>query len=518
MTETFISLTIITFISALTPLVARLIPRQVVPEPVILIAAGALLGPYSFGLIHSHSEALELLSELGCAFLFLLAGYEIDPKVIIGKEGKKGFWTWGVTFVIGLAVAFIMPDIATGNQGLIATALLFTTTALGTLMPILEERGLIGTKIGDTILAYGTWGEVSTVIAMAILLSARSTWQTAVILGILLAICIWLGFLGNKAVQSGGKLYEFLKSKADTNSEMTVRITILMMIALVAFSSIFNLDIVLGAFAAGFVLRFVVPEHSHLLEKKLNGISHGFLIPLFFIMSGCAISLAAVGKRPGLLIAFILSLVLIRAVPIIVSLSLEKNPQERLNLHNRFSVAFYCTTALPLIVGITGIAVKDDFMSSEVASVLIAAGAITVFLMPYLGALTYKVVDAEPFSAVREFIHSPKEVSAIIHRHMELERSRAHQFQDYAAKRISWGLDQISNREEREEFRNLIRKNKAENEEFRRQQLELRKALYQEHSESLKAVYRKYHKGEVPSDHFLRILENRSYESNPDDD
>ncbi|WP_019780102.1 cation:proton antiporter domain-containing protein, partial [Streptococcus sobrinus] len=187
----------------------------------------------------------------------------------------------------------------------------------------------------------------------------------------------------------GGALYQFLHSKADTNSQMTVRVTILLLIVLVAFSSVFELDIVLGAFAAGFVLRFVIPENSHTLEKKINGIAHGFLIPLFFVISGCSINLMAVAERPGLLVAFILALVLIRAIPIVISLSLERDPEKRLTIHNRFSVAFYCTTALPLIVGITGIAVNDGFMSSEIASVLIAAGAITVFLMPYLGALTY---------------------------------------------------------------------------------------------------------------------------------
>ncbi|EHI75131.1 glutathione-regulated potassium-efflux system protein KefC [Streptococcus criceti] len=512
MIGTFISLTLITFIAAVTPMVARLIPRQVVPETVILIAAGAVFGPHALNLIHSDSEALELLSDLGCAFLFLLAGYEIDPKVIVGKEGKKGFGTWVVTFAIGLGVAFIMPDIASGKQGLIATALLFTTTALGTLMPILEERGLTGTQIGNTIIAYGTWGEVSTVIAMAVLLSARSTWKTAAILGGLLLICIWLAALGNKAVQRGGAMYQFLHSKSDTNSQMTVRVTILLLIVLVAFSAIFDLDIVLGAFAAGFVLRFVIPENSHTLEKKINGIAHGFLIPLFFVISGCGINLTAVADRPWLLVAFILALFLIRAVPIVLSLSLEKDTEQRLTLHNRFSVAFYCTTALPLIVGITGIAVKDDFMTSDIASVLVAAGAITVFLMPYFGALTYTVVDAEPISAVREIFHSPRDITTILNKHFEQERERARQYQDYAAKRIAWGLDTIQNPEERQEMRDLLVKNREEIQDFHQEQLELRKDLYAKHTDAIKEVYQKYHNGQLPNDHFLRILENRRYQ------
>lgn len=49
-------------------------------------------------------------------------------------------------------------------------AILLSTTALGTLMPILRERELTGTKVGDAVIAYGTWGELGPILAMAILL------------------------------------------------------------------------------------------------------------------------------------------------------------------------------------------------------------------------------------------------------------------------------------------------------------------------------------------------------------
>ena len=511
MTETFISLTIIAFVSAVTPLIARVIPRQVVPETVILIAAGAILGPNTLGIIHSNSEALKLLSELGCAFLFLLAGFEIDPKVLIGKEGKKGFSTWMVTFIIGLAVAFLLPDIASGKQGMIATALLFTTTALGTLMPILEERGLTGTRVGSQILAYGTWGELATVIAMAILLSTRRTWKTALILGALLLICLWVAHLGNRAVKGGSAIYRFIESKSETTSQLMLRITILIMIMLVAFSSVFDLDIVLGAFAAGFVLRYILPEENNTLESKLNGLAHGFLIPLFFIISGAGINPASVTKNPGLLLIFIIALLLVRAIPIVISLSLEKDVEKRLSLHNRFSVAFYCTTALPLIVGITGIAVNEGFMTSDIASVLIAAGAVSVFLMPYLGAATYSVVDSEPLTAVKEIIHSPREMSHIIQKHIELERKRAKQYRDFAAEKINSRVDAIDNPDERREMRKLIQQQRNEDLAFRQKMIHRRKKLWRKHRTELQAVYQKYHNGNIPEDNLIKSLEQESH-------
>ena len=48
----------------------------------------------------------------------------------------------------------------------VAIAIALTTTALGTLMPILKERGLMGTQVGESVLAYGTWGELGPVLAI----------------------------------------------------------------------------------------------------------------------------------------------------------------------------------------------------------------------------------------------------------------------------------------------------------------------------------------------------------------
>lgn len=509
MDSPFISLTIIAFIAAITPMLAKLIPRQLVPEPVFLIVTGAVLGPNALKIIHSNSEAIAVLSELGCAFLFLLAGYEIDPKALVGHDGKKGFRTWVITFLIGLGTAVIMPDVASGHQGLIAMGLVFTTTALGALMPILTEREMTGTRVGDLVISYGTWGELATVIAVAILLSARNTWKTAMILGVLLWICVWIALLGNHAVENDHPIYKFIKSKAETTSQTMMRVTILLMIVLVAFSAVFKLDIVLGAFAAGFVLRSVTSESNKQLELKLNGLAHGFLIPLFFVVSGCGINLYAVKSRPVLLVIFIAALILIRTIPIVISLSLEKDEDKKLSLHHRFSVAFYCTTALPLIVAITGIAVNHGVMDKDIASVLVAAGAISIFLMPYLGALTYTVVDAEPLQAVVEIFHSPKEITAIIHRHVEIERSRAKAYRKFAAKKVDEQIEAITNPEEKRKMKELIDNQRAEDREFFREHKKKTEELHKKHKAEFIALYGEYHNGERPDHEVVKYLKEK---------
>ena len=69
------------------------------------------LGPHGLGAIQS-TDAINLLSDLGLAFLFLLAGYEISPKSLTGTEGKRGAATWAVTFAIAFVVVAIWPTLS----------------------------------------------------------------------------------------------------------------------------------------------------------------------------------------------------------------------------------------------------------------------------------------------------------------------------------------------------------------------------------------------------------------------
>lgn len=157
---------------------------------------------------------------------------------------------------------------------------------------------------------------------------------------------------------------------------------------------LFQLDVVLGAFAAGFILRFATPNGNHTLNLKLEGVGYGFLIPVFFVVSGASIDVKAVVANPALLITFIIMLLLVRAVPVFVATTLDHrvNP---LDPQDKLTVSLYFTTALPLIVAVTSLAVQGGTMHQTTASTLVAAGAVTVFLMPLLGGLTSKLMKGE---------------------------------------------------------------------------------------------------------------------------
>lgn len=416
------SLAFITLLAFLCPLIAQSIPGKPVSETVFLLIAGMVAGPHLAGIV-STSDAIALLSDLGLGLLFLLAGYEIDPAHLTGRQGRRGLATWMVTLGLAFGAVMLWTPFSASHIDGIAVAIALTTTAIGTLLPILQERGVIEAPVGRAVLAYGTWGELCPILAMTLLLSTRAEWLTVLILALFVAIAVAAAVIPRMARKAGGFVYRFIERNADTNSQMAVRAVMVLLVGLTAISAVFDLDIVLGAFAAGFVLRFVLPEGSASLERKVSSIGHGFFIPLFFIVSGARIDMAAVLDQPLLLVGFIVLLLLVRAVPIFVALRHDPDAAG-MGANSRLTVALYCTTALPLIVAVTTVAVSANALEAGTASVLVAAGGITVLIMPLLASVTMRTIDAEPVAAAREIRREPRRVGPILREHYRLQRER----------------------------------------------------------------------------------------------
>ena len=73
-------------VAAVAPLVAAVIPHQRVPQVVLLIIGGILIGPEGLGL--QPLAEVQLVANVGLGFVFLMAGFEIDPAVLFARAGK----------------------------------------------------------------------------------------------------------------------------------------------------------------------------------------------------------------------------------------------------------------------------------------------------------------------------------------------------------------------------------------------------------------------------------------------
>ena len=129
--------------AVLAPLLVGLLLRGKVPEVVLLLVLGVVIGPNVLDLAET-GEGVDMLRELGLGMLFLLAGYEVEVEELVGKGGRRALATWLVCLGVALAVIGLI-GLSDHIHAEIAVAIALTSTALGTLLPILKDSGMLGT-------------------------------------------------------------------------------------------------------------------------------------------------------------------------------------------------------------------------------------------------------------------------------------------------------------------------------------------------------------------------------------
>jgi Kef-type K+ transport system membrane component KefB len=386
--SSFVSLLWIALCAVIAPLLAGLVPRRLVPEVVILLVAGVLIGPFGLGLATT-DDAIGILRELGLGMLFLLAGYEIEVSELTGRSGRRALLTWLLCLAVALTVVFVIGLSGTIHAE-VAVAIALCSTALGTLLPILKDGGLLGTKVGKAVMNHGAYGELGPVIAMAVLLGTGGPAEAvvAVIMFVVIAAAVTLPW--RRVRQETSKILHLIRAGSETTAQTTVRLTVLLLVGLSVLAQVFDLDVVLGAFAAGFILRQALPRGDEQLEKKLNGLAFGLLIPIFFVTSGMAIDPRAVGAEPLALVLFVVMIMVVRGLPVFLSSKLEREldtGQRMFDTRESARIGLFAATGLPIIVAVTSTAVAAGQMTSQNASVLVAGGAVTVLLMPLAATL-----------------------------------------------------------------------------------------------------------------------------------
>ncbi|MGD9571332.1 MAG: cation:proton antiporter [Thermoleophilia bacterium] len=368
------SLLVMVVVAALAPIVAGLLPGPRIPEVVLLLVAGVVIGPEVLDLAQTES-AIVLIANVGLGFLFFLAGYELDLTVLRGREGARAGGAWLIAMLASLAVTGAL---AAGGyvHAFLPVAIALTTTALGTLMPILRDGGEMTGGLGRAILANGAVGEFLPILAISLFLSTTGAWHSLVLLaGFGLAAALVVPLHNWMRRHPIGRLVDL---GAETSSQTTVRLAVVLLVALLVLAGELGLDVVLGAFAAGIVLRRALPEGHHSLDRKLEGIAFGFFIPAFFVESGMRIDIDSILESPDRMFVFFGLILLLRGVPVL-ALYLRVLPGRQ-----PLRLALYSATGLPLIVAITEIGLATGEMRPENAAALVGAGLLTVLTLPML--------------------------------------------------------------------------------------------------------------------------------------
>jgi len=374
------TLVLIAAAAVLAPIIAegtrRFLP---VPEVVVQILLGILLGPYVLALAHPNS-LVTALSDFGLTYLMFLAGTELDLSIM--REGHLGraACAWGVSLLLSLVIGVVLH--ATGSfLDSIVVGLCLTTTALGTLLPILRDAGVLRTAMGPVLLSVGALGEFGPIVAVAVLLTNRDARLTFLLLALFVAIAVIAALLAMQVHPP--RFVALMRRHLHSTAQLPVRISFLLVILLVYLALKLSLDVLLGAFAAGVVVRlFIQGEDREPIQSKLEAIGFGFLIPIFFIESGITFDLHALIHQPRVLLlvpAFTALFLVTRGVPTWVFFRGVMSKAEA------SALAVLSATGLPIIVVITTLGVEEHRMKPQNAAALVAAGMLSVLIYPMIG-------------------------------------------------------------------------------------------------------------------------------------
>jgi Kef-type K+ transport system membrane component KefB len=374
--EEFRSLVVIAAVAAFVPLIVGLF-RIKVAEVVLLLGAGIVFGPQVLGWI-TVDDSIELLSELGLGLLFFLAGMELEQRAVRGESGRLAALGWVLSLAVAATAAIVMT--ATGKiHDTLGVAIALTSTALGTLLPILRDRGELGTRFGTLFMGAGAWGEFGPIIAISVLLGTKSSFVALLSLLGFGLVALLLATLPNRL--AGDRVREILARGHHTSSQTALRFTMLLLITLLALAGTFGLDVVLGAFIAGIIVRrFSPPSEELALQVRIEAIGFGFLIPLFFVVSGANLDIDSIVSNPAPMIRFFIYMFLARGVTQYL-LYRRAIPDRR----ERARFSLLVATGLPIIVAVTSIEVGAGVMLPANAAALVGAGALSVLVFPLLG-------------------------------------------------------------------------------------------------------------------------------------
>ena len=379
-TGSFFAIVLVAAIAATT---VAIVPKGMAPPVVVLeLMLGILIGPEVLNLARS-SDFIEFFSNLGLGMLFYFAGYEIDFERIKGAPLKLGALGWALSVAIayGIGGALAAAGIVVS---FLYTGSALATTAIGTLIPILRDSGGLKTRFGTYLLAAGGAGEFGPILLVTLVLSTASPLHEAAILVGFIALAIAVALASVRLAWHG---WPALEKTFEASSQLAVRITVVLVFGLVLLASKLGLDVLLGGFVAGMIIRAALKGHElQIFESKLTAVGFGFFVPFFFVTSGLEFNLGALGSAEALakMALFFVLFLVVRGTPALLLY------RRVLSATERHALAFFCATELPLVVAITTIAVDAGEMRTSTAAGLVGAAMLSTLVFPFVGTALQK--------------------------------------------------------------------------------------------------------------------------------
>ena len=293
------------------------------------LIAGVLIGPFGLHLVGRNGDDVMHFAEFGVVMMLFLVGLELQPALlwrlrtpILGLGGLQ-------VLVTALVIALLALLLGQTPPVALAVGLILAMSSTAIVLQTLTEKGLIKTDAGQSSFSVLLFQDIAVIPILAFLpllashgpgplaadllippahaagaaapAAADPLLQALQVLGVVLAIIVGGRFLMRPV---------FRAIAATRLRELFTATALLLVVGITLAMQQVGLSPALGTFVAGVVLAD--NEYRHELEGDIAPFK-GLLLGLFFLTVGAGINFTLLLSSPGLILALVAALALVKA-------------------------------------------------------------------------------------------------------------------------------------------------------------------------------------------------------------
>jgi Kef-type K+ transport system membrane component KefB len=286
---------------------------QRIGQPAVLgeLVAGVVLGRSVLGLVDPQTDVWHLFAELGVVILLFEIGLETNLRQLLQVGGAAA-----VVALVGVALPFAFGYAVCRMLGFatlvaVVAGATLTATSVGITARVLADLHRLQEPESHIILGAAVLDDVIGLVILAVV-TGLTAGKTLTVFGVATTAAIAFGFLGGTLLV--GRLVVVppvirAMNRIDLPGTPTM-LAVMLAFGLAWLASIVGSAMIIGAFAAGLLLRDT--PHAQEIERGVAHLGH-FFVPLFFVMVGAAVDVGVLnplepGNRSTLLIGGLLIL------------------------------------------------------------------------------------------------------------------------------------------------------------------------------------------------------------------
>ncbi|MFH1587625.1 MAG: cation:proton antiporter [Candidatus Diapherotrites archaeon] len=280
-----------------------------IPRVVGYIFAGLILGSVFFREIFFNAgamDAFETVANFGLILLFFFTGLKISLPSFI-RNLKESFsisflntlFPFVATFLFALYIGQSLP-------AALILGLAMSVSAQAIIVDILDEIGLIKTKLGVLILSAGSVDDITELVLLTIVLAFIGVSSAGNYAGLVINLLIFVLVVVAAKIFILPYLFKVFSAQESDESLFGASLGIALIMAVL--SSFLGIGAVIGALIAGILVRQFLsieerkPWKYHKATQNIHLVGFGFFIPLFFVWVGLKTDLGSILAEPFLIL------------------------------------------------------------------------------------------------------------------------------------------------------------------------------------------------------------------------